>query len=226
MDLLFKRGYVTAPQCTPSRAGLMTGQYQNRFGVEHNGLVMRGEVVTLPERLKAAGYVTGISGKWHLDCENQTAQGGRKNVVHLDLGPWGQGFDEYFAGFMQDYEASHALDNTPYPDAPKKVREEGCRVDLQTEWALQFLKRRATETKNKDQGAKDTAKPFFLNLSYMAPASAIPGTARSTCPGAAERACSARAASACPSSPPGPAKSPTATLIVHKGERAADSGKD
>jgi uncharacterized sulfatase len=167
--VLFKRGYVTAPQCTPSRAGLMTGQYQNRFGVEHNGLVMRGEVVTLPERLKQAGYVTGISGKWHLDHENQTEQGGRKNVVHPDLGPWGQGFDEYFSGFMQDYDASHALDGTPYPDSPKKVREEGCRVDLQTEWALQFLKRRAAETKNQGQGSEDTAKPFFLYLSYMAP---------------------------------------------------------
>jgi len=34
----FNRGYVTAPQCTPSRAGLITGIYQQRFGVEHNGL--------------------------------------------------------------------------------------------------------------------------------------------------------------------------------------------
>jgi uncharacterized sulfatase len=59
----FTRGYVTAPQCTPSRAGLITGQYQNRFGVEHNGLVMRSEVVTLPERLKQNGYRTGVSGK-------------------------------------------------------------------------------------------------------------------------------------------------------------------
>ena len=155
----FSNGYVTAPQCTPSRAGLMTGRYQNRFGVEHNGIAMRSEVVTLPERLKAAGYVTGISGKWHLDIEDQRGEGGRKNVKHPELGPWGQGFDEYFSGFMQDYEASHGLDGAPYPDAPKKVREEGCRVVLQTEWALQFLKRRAAGQK----------QPWFLYLSYMAP---------------------------------------------------------
>jgi arylsulfatase A-like enzyme len=155
----FPNGYVTAPQCTPSRAGLMTGRYQNRFGVEHNGIPMRSEVVTLPERLKAAGYVTGISGKWHLDIEDQRGEGGRKNVKHPELGPWGQGFDEYFSGFMQDYEVSHGLDGRPYPDAPKKVREEGCRVVLQTEWALQFLKRRAAEQK----------QPWFLYLSYMAP---------------------------------------------------------
>jgi uncharacterized sulfatase len=155
----FPNGYVTAPQCTPSRAGLMTGRYQNRFGVEHNGIAMRNEVVTLPERLKTAGYVTGISGKWHLDVEDQRGEGGLKNVKHLELGPWGQGFDEYFSGFMQDYEASHGLDGAPYPDAPKKVREEGCRVVLQTEWALQFLKRRAIGQK----------QPWFLYLSYMAP---------------------------------------------------------
>ena len=165
----FPNGYVTAPQCTPSRAGLISGQYQSKIGVEHNGIPLPSEVVTLPERLKAAGYVTGISGKWHLDVEDQRDQGGRKNVKHPELGPWGQGFDEYFSGFMQDYEASHSTDGTPYPDAPKKVREEGCRVVLQTEWALQFLDRRAKETKNQEQGTKTKAKPFFLYLSYMAP---------------------------------------------------------
>lgn len=165
----FPRGYVTAPQCTPSRAGLISGQYQAKIGVEQNGMPLRSEVVTLPERLKQAGYVTGISGKWHLDVEDQGGDGGKKNVVHPELGPWGQGFDEYFSGFMQDYDASHALDGTPYPDAPKKIREEGCRVVLQTEWALQFLKRRAAETKNEEPSTKNTPQPFFLYLSYMAP---------------------------------------------------------
>lgn len=155
----FSKGYVTAPQCTPSRAGLITGRYQNRFGVEQNGIAMSSEVVTLPERLKAAGYVTGISGKWHLDIEEQRGQAGRKIVKHPELGPWAQGFDEYFSGFMQDYEASHGLDGAPYPDAPKNVSAEGCRVVLQTEWALQFLKRRQAGQK----------QPWFLYVSYMAP---------------------------------------------------------
>jgi arylsulfatase A-like enzyme len=167
--VLFKRGYVTAPQCTPSRAGLISGRYQNRFGVEHNGIPMRSEVATLPERLQQAGYLTGISGKWHLDYENLLKSGGPKNQVIPELGPWGQGFDEYFSGFMQDYDASHALDGSAYPNAPKKVREEGCRVDLQTEWALQFLKRRAAQTKNEEPSTKNKAQPFFLYLSYMAP---------------------------------------------------------
>jgi uncharacterized sulfatase len=154
----FTRGYVTAPQCTPSRAGVITGMYQNRFGVEHNGLAMQREVVTLPERLKAAGYVTGISGKWHLDIEN-VAAAGKKMIVRPDLAPQHQGFDEYFTGFMQDYEASHALDGTPFADAPRKVKEKGCRVVIQTEAALSFLKRR--------EAAPD--RPWFLYLAYMAP---------------------------------------------------------
>ncbi|MBM4153419.1 MAG: aryl-sulfate sulfohydrolase [Lentisphaerae bacterium] len=154
----FTRGYVTAPQCTPSRAGVITGMYQNRFGVEHNGIAMQREVVTLPERLRDAGYVTGISGKWHLDVESIPG-GGRRHAARPDLAPMHQGFDEYFTGTMRDYEASHALDGTSFPDAPRKVTEKGCRVVIQTEAALSFLNRRA---------AKPT-QPWFLYLGYFAP---------------------------------------------------------
>ena len=63
----FKRGYVSAPQCVPSRAGVMTGRYQQRFGVEDN---TKGplplEELTIAERLKPAGYVSCQIGKWHL----------------------------------------------------------------------------------------------------------------------------------------------------------------
>lgn len=171
----FTRGYVTAPQCTPSRAGLMAGRYQNRFGVERNGIVMRDDVVTLPERLQAAGYVTGISGKWHLDYDVQVMDGPGKRrrkeklVIPPELGPWGQGFDEYFSGFMQGYDASHGLDGAAYPDAPRKVSEQGCRVDLQTEWAIRFLERRAAAAAPGPRGEKSPAPPFFLFLSFMAP---------------------------------------------------------
>jgi arylsulfatase A-like enzyme len=64
----FKRGYVSAPQCVPSRAGVMTGRYQQRFGVEDN---TKGplplEELTIAERLKPAGYVSCQVGKWHLE---------------------------------------------------------------------------------------------------------------------------------------------------------------
>jgi uncharacterized sulfatase len=155
----FTHGYVTAPQCTPSRAGVITGRYQSRFGVEHNGIGMQPETVTLAERLQAAGYVTGLCGKWHLDIENIGTGGQKKNFVNPDLHPRRQGFDEYFSGFLQDYSASHALDGTPFPDAPRPVTEQGCRVTIQTEAALSFLNRREAEP----------ARPWFLFLSFMAP---------------------------------------------------------
>jgi uncharacterized sulfatase len=157
--VLFKRGYVTAPQCTPSRAGVISGCYQNRFGVEHNGIAMKQEVVTLPERLKAAGYVTGMSGKWHLDIEDLRKEKGPKGKAVPELAPQHQGFDEYFTGFMQDYSASHTLDGTPFADAPHKVRDERCRVVIQTEAALSFLDRRAQQP----------VQPWFHYLAWMAP---------------------------------------------------------
>ena len=155
----FTRGYVTAPQCTPSRAGVITGVYQNRFGVEHNNLAMKQEVVTLPERLKQAGYVTGISGKWHLDIEEERKENRRKTKLNPDLLPHKQGFDEYFTGTLHDYLASHAPDGTPFTDAPHAVRDERCRVVIQTDAALSFLDRRA----------KKPEQPWFLYLAYMAP---------------------------------------------------------
>jgi arylsulfatase A-like enzyme len=88
----FTSGYVSGPVCSPSRAGLMTGRYQQRFGHEFNpgppatpgtevGLPL--EEKTLADRLKAAGYATGVFGKWHL---------GDKLQFH----PMKRGFDEFF----------------------------------------------------------------------------------------------------------------------------------
>src|SRR6185437_14138375 len=68
----FTDGYATNPVCAPSRAGLMTGRYQQRFGYEFNPVGrdktggMSLHEVTLAQIMKSAGYVTGAIGKWHL----------------------------------------------------------------------------------------------------------------------------------------------------------------
>ena len=88
---VFTQGYVTTPVCSPSRAGLLTGRYQQRFGFEYNarqapevpdvGLIA-GEL-TIADHLRAAGYATGIVGKWHLGFKDE----------HY---PTNRGFDEFY----------------------------------------------------------------------------------------------------------------------------------
>ena len=78
----FTDGYATAPVCGPSRAGLMTGRYQERFGFEYNngpaqrdsaeGLGLAVGEITIAQLLKDAGYHTGMIGKWHLGSEHSS----------------------------------------------------------------------------------------------------------------------------------------------------------
>ncbi len=90
----FTDGYATAPVCGPSRAGLMTGRYQERFGFEYNvdqvkqaeGLGLAVGEVTIAQLLKGVGYHTGLIGKWHLGSQEPYY-------------PMSRGFDE-FVGFL------------------------------------------------------------------------------------------------------------------------------
>jgi arylsulfatase A-like enzyme len=155
----FARGYVSAPQCMPSRAGLITGRYQQRFGVEDNN---KGPLplkeLTIAERLKPAGYISGFVGKSHLDIGGSKKEGQGFRILPDHL-PHHQGFEEYFRGELRQYYASHDLQGRPFADAPRLVRDDRFRVVVQTEVALSFLDRRAAKP----------AQPWFLYLAWYAP---------------------------------------------------------
>ncbi|MHC4401124.1 MAG: sulfatase-like hydrolase/transferase [Planctomycetota bacterium] len=93
----FTSGYVTASYCSPSRAGLLSGRYQTRFGYEQNPVGALNEdpdvglppsEITLAKHLHGAGYTTALIGKWHL---------GGTARYH----PLRRGFDEFF-GFLHE----------------------------------------------------------------------------------------------------------------------------
>jgi len=110
----FTAGYVTASYCSASRAGLMTGQYQARFGYDDNPTGARNELPdaglpvsqkTLGDRLTDAGYATALVGKWHL---------GGTARFH----PLRRGFDEFF-GFTHE---GHYFVPPPYDGVTTMLR--------------------------------------------------------------------------------------------------------
>ncbi|MGE4488376.1 MAG: sulfatase-like hydrolase/transferase [Kiritimatiellales bacterium] len=166
---LFTSGYITAPQCAPSRAGLITGKYQQRFGFDSipDGPLPLEEI-TLAERLQRAGYTTGFVGKWHLEPSGSCLRWGREHCPDRIQGnkvmvpvplvrqyfPAGQGFDEYFRGEMSRFWINYDLDGKPVEPQWRDIPE--FRVDTQTQAALTFIDR-------------NKSKPFFLYLGYFAP---------------------------------------------------------
>lgn len=178
IDLLAKNGvrmtsgYVTAPQCIPSRAGLLTGRYQQRFGLDHNGIIpLPLDETLISQRLQKAGYVTGMAGKWHLDPNHQSKEWIVKNIPKLkdkkkfeptDI-PFAKkipymssnrGFDKTFQGYINDYWATYTLDGESIE--AQWIKQEGYRLDIQTDATVEFIE-------------KNSDKPFFFYLSYFAP---------------------------------------------------------
>jgi arylsulfatase A-like enzyme len=150
----FTSGYVSGPYCSPTRAGLMTGRYQQRFGHEFNpgpaeaavenfGLSLKE--VTLAERLKSAGYATGMFGKWHL---------GYKPQFH----PLKRGFEEYYgflAGAHPYLTIGPANGNNPILRGTTPVKEIDYTTDAFGREAAAYIE------KHKDQ-------PWFVYLPFNA----------------------------------------------------------
>jgi arylsulfatase A-like enzyme len=164
-------GYITAPQCSPSRAGMLTGRHQQRFNfddISHGPLPLSEK--TLADRLHDCGYRTGMIGKWHLepnwtcsqwmkdelDIENATDKSPipfEKNLLYY---PQNRGFDEYFKGEINRYWINYGLDGKDRTPTGEWQDLPGFRIDIQTDAALAFIER-------------NQKKPFFLYLAYFAP---------------------------------------------------------
>lgn len=150
----FTNGYVSCPVCSPTRAGLMTGRYQQRFGHESNPGPLRGSdefglplsEVTIADRLKAAGYTTGMVGKWHL--------GNSRKYL-----PPSRGFDEFFGfpGGAHSYLDLQPKGNNPIMRGFEPVPEQEYLTDALSREAVAFVNRHARDT-----------QPFFLYLPYNA----------------------------------------------------------
>ncbi|MEL6110283.1 MAG: sulfatase-like hydrolase/transferase, partial [Planctomycetota bacterium] len=142
-------GYCTAPQCVPSRGGLISGQYQTKWGLESNpqfqdAAIMKrfAEIETIPERLQRAGYVTGMAGKWHLGPSRADAI-----ATH--------GFDKAFHKNSQ--RPGHWNMNLRGDDLePQFQKGDGYHIDLISDFACAFIDRFHD-------------KPFFFYLACRAP---------------------------------------------------------
>ncbi len=152
----FRNGYVTNAVSSPSRAGMLTGRYQQSFGYEDNPGPFRqkkgihpgipADVKMLPEFLKEVGYATGCIGKWHI--------GGEEDDVSF---PTRRGFDMYY-GFLPGADTYYpAKERTSHPifDNERITRPEGYLTELYGDRAIEFV------TKNKKN-------PFFLYLAFNA----------------------------------------------------------
>jgi arylsulfatase A-like enzyme len=155
--------HSNGPVCSPTRAALMTGKYQQRTGVEgvitaasHRDVGLSLHEITMAEELKNFGYNCGIFGKWHLGYPEE-------------FNPTYQGFDD-FVGFVSgnvDYQAH--IDQQGYLDwwkGNKIDNEEGYTTDLITKYGVEYLKQ---------NNPKKTGKPFFLYLPHESPHYPIQG---------------------------------------------------
>jgi arylsulfatase A-like enzyme len=170
--------YSNGVLCSPTRAGLISGRYQQRYGLEtalpgetqaaERGQGLAANGLTLPQLMKDAGYATALVGKWHLGYKPEQS-------------PNAHGFD-YFFGLKSGYHDFYAhTGGDGKPDLwenDKAVTVDGYMTDLITERSLRFIEEHADER-------------FFIDVAYNAPhwpyqpphhPSVAPGNARHVMP--------------------------------------------
>lgn len=154
--LRFTNFYANCPVCSPTRAALLSGKYQELVGVPgvirtdpaSNWGYLSPTATLLPVELKKQGYATAAVGKWHL---------GLDETSH----PNARGFDHFhgFLGDMMDDYYKHTRHGQHYMRLNReKVDPEGHATEIFTRWAVEYLDSRAKED-----------DPFFLYLAYNAP---------------------------------------------------------
>jgi arylsulfatase A-like enzyme len=146
--------YANGPLCTPTRAGLISGRYQQRYRLEHplggartasaeEGLPATGR--SLPQLLKSHGYATGLVGKWHLGYKPE-------------FSPKAHGFDSFFgfkSGYVDFYRHTAGDGQPDLFENERAVEEKGYMTDLITERSVAFLREHAR-------------RRFFLEVAYSA----------------------------------------------------------
>lgn len=152
--------YANCPVCSPTRAALLTGRFQDLVGVP--GVIrthdrsswgfLDTKAPLITNVLKKSGYKTALVGKWHLGLASPNT-------------PNDRGFDHFhgWLGDMMDDYYKHKRHGIPYMRLDKKlVTPKGHATDIFTRWAIEYIQHRAIPVTGKRQ-------PFFLYLAYNAP---------------------------------------------------------
>ncbi|MCK4919614.1 MAG: sulfatase-like hydrolase/transferase [Bacteroidales bacterium] len=164
--VLFTSGYTTYCVCGPSRAGFITGRYQQRFGFERNPLYrvndpymgLPHDEMTIAESVSQIGYKSGIIGKWHLGA-------------HISNHPLNRGFDEFYGhlGGGHRYFPNELTIPNSY-DANNE--DQSYRTWIMRNHSHEQTDEYITDefsTEAVDFVSRHKDNPFFLFLSYNAP---------------------------------------------------------